>query len=500
MKGTQIIIGRDERQKAFFTGLSTFIDLINQQLSKEYSPEPLGKHIKVLGGYAFKSSEYKSVGIPVIRISDFQDEKIDLSNVQYYKESNEYDKYQLFEGDIIIALTGGTIGKLGIVQGGLGKLYLNQRVGKFLVLHPKEFYDQYIYWLARGIQEKVKSFGYGGAQPNISGSQIEEILFPVPDKKIQERIAEFLKDLRDNQLKDKEYFHKETEKRIVSILKVIEGILTSQNLQGKNISYITKLRQSILQSAVQGKLVKQNPKDEPASILLKKIKTEKDKLIKEGKIRKDKPLVPISEEEKLYNLPRGWEWCRLGEICLINPRNDLDNNLEVSFIPMNLIEDGFSNKHLQEIRRWSEIKSGFTHFAEGDVVFAKITPCFQNRKSAILKNLKNKYGAGTTELYVLRSYGKTVLPEIFLYLVKTDDFITKGVLSYTGTAGQQRVKREFFENLIIGLPPLPEQARIVEKVDKLMAYCDELERQVKENQENSEKLMRAVLKESFEGK
>src|SRR3989338_2540078 len=162
MKGIQIIIGKNEHQKAFFSGLSFFMDIINKELSKKYSPEPLGNHIKILGGYAFKSSEYKSQGIPVIRISDFQQEKIDLSHVLYYQESEEYDKYELFEGDIIIALTGGTIGKLGIVQKGLGKLYLNQRVGKFSVLHPKEFHDRYVYWIARGVQEKVKSFGYGG--------------------------------------------------------------------------------------------------------------------------------------------------------------------------------------------------------------------------------------------------------------------------------------------------------------------------------------------------
>src|SRR3989344_4992305 len=194
MKGKELI----KSNFAFFMCLPTFINLINRELSKKYPLEPLGKHIKILGGYAFKSSQYKLEGIPIIRISDFQDEKLDLSNVKYYEENPEYDKYSLIEGDIIIALTGGTIGKLGIVQNGLGKVYLNQRVGKFYTLHPKEFYGKYIYWLARGIQEKVRSFGYGGAQPNISGKQIEELEFSIPNKNLQEKIVGFLEDLKNN--------------------------------------------------------------------------------------------------------------------------------------------------------------------------------------------------------------------------------------------------------------------------------------------------------------
>jgi len=264
------------------------------------------------------------------------------------------------------------------------------------------------------------------------------------------------------------------------------------------INLITKLKQSILQEAVQGKLVPQNPKDEPAYDLLKKIKKEKEKLIRSGKIKKGKELPEIEDDEIPYGLPKSWVWCRLGDAVKINPRNYLDNDLKVAFIPMALIKDDAQNKHSQEIREWGEIKSGFTHFAEEDVVFAKITPCFQNRKSAILKNLKNKYGAGTTELYVLRSYNKLVLPEFLFFLINTKKFIDDGVATYKGTAGQQRIKRDFIENYIIGLPSLPEQKRIVAKVDELMKSCDKLEDQIKGNKKSSELLMGTVLRESFE--
>ena len=188
---------------------------------------------------------------------------------------------------------------------------------------------------------------------------------------------------------------------------------------------------------------------------------------------------------------------RLGEIAIINPRNDIDDDVEVSFIPMKLIEDGYSNKHSSEAKKWRDVKSGFTHFQEGDVVIAKITPCFQNRKSAIMKNLINGYGAGTTELYVVRNYANTVLPEYLLALFKTEAFIKGGVATYTGTAGQQRVKKDYIENLPFPLSPLNEKKRIVQKVDQLMALCDELEKNIEQSKKESELLMQSVLQEAF---
>ncbi|WP_017212380.1 restriction endonuclease subunit S [Clostridium beijerinckii] len=239
---------------------------------------------------------------------------------------------------------------------------------------------------------------------------------------------------------------------------------------------VKKLREVILDLAVRGKLVEQDPNDEPASVLLERIRDEKDRLVKEGKIKKEKPLAEIGDEEKPYELPRGWEWIRLGEYSIINPRNSADDDLLTSFIPMKLINDGFDNRHGYEKKQWKEIKSGFTHFADNDVVVAKITPCFENRKSAIIKNLINGIGAGTTELYVIRSISGMISQEFVLLICKTEKFITGGIQTYTGTAGQQRVKKDYISNLVVGVPPLEEQKRIVEKVNSLMLFCDSLEK------------------------
>ena len=260
---------------------------------------------------------------------------------------------------------------------------------------------------------------------------------------------------------------------------------------------VQKMRELILQLAVQGKLVPQDPHDEPASELLKKIKAEKEKLIKKGKIKKQKPLPPISDNEIPYELPPGWEWARLGNLAEVNPRNYLTDETGVSFVPMNLIQDGFANSHQMQRRKWREVKSGFTHFKENDVGLAKITPCFQNRKSAVMRNLINGYGAGTTELHIVRSYGRALLSEFLLALFKTARFIEEGTSTFTGTAGQQRVKKSFIENLVLGFPPFGEQKRIVEKVDQLMKLCDELESKLTQSQKHSELLLQAVLHETL---
>lgn len=251
----------DNWEKAFYNSIGYYITSINKGLSQTFKNEPLKQHIKIVGGYAFKNAEYKKTGIPIIRISDFNNEKVTLESVVYYDESKDLEKYVLNESDIIIALTGGTIGKLGIVQAGLGKLYLNQRVGKFEVLHQEEFEKEYIYWIARGVEGIVKTLAWGAAIPNVSPKQIEELLFPIPTKEIQNSIISFLNDLKDNTLVScKEYFDNKTEKEIIAVQNKQVKVLEINTELSDQLKQIENLNQAILQEAVQGKLVKQDPK------------------------------------------------------------------------------------------------------------------------------------------------------------------------------------------------------------------------------------------------
>ena len=216
----------------------------------------------------------------------------------------------------------------------------------------------------------------------------------------------------------------------------------------------------------------------------------KEELIKQGKIKWDKKESAIfkGEDNSYYlnngqmtldisddlpfDIPDSWEWVRLKDVFIINPRNKLDDDLNVSFIPMPLIEDGYSGKHTAEVRHWKEVKTGFTHFAEGDIGFAKITPCFENRKSTVFENLTNGYGAGTTELHVLRPFGKSILAQYLLAYVKSDYFVENGKQIFTGAVGQQRIGKEYVENAYFPLPPIKEQERIVQQIAAVFEYLN----------------------------
>ncbi|MDR2871095.1 MAG: restriction endonuclease subunit S [Xanthomonadaceae bacterium] len=239
---------------------------------------------------------------------------------------------------------------------------------------------------------------------------------------------------------------------------------------------IKKLRELILTLAMQGRLVPQDLNDQPASELLLEIEAEKQRLVKEGKIKKPKPLPSVTEEEKPYALPQGWEWVRLGNIGLINPRNNADDDMLVGFVPMPLIQEGYSEFHSFEERPWSEIKKGYTHFADGDVGMAKITPCFENAKSCVFLNLPNGIGAGTTELHIFRNAFRAVDPRYLLFFLKNPKFLSEMAARMTGSAGQKRVPTPLFAELELPLPPISEQHRIVAKIEELMARCDELEK------------------------
>ena len=236
---------------------------------------------------------------------------------------------------------------------------------------------------------------------------------------------------------------------------------------------IAKLRALLMQLAVEGKLGTQNPKDEPAGKLRERIATEKKRLIAAGKLGRDKEWSQDEGSTPDFNLPASWVFSTLAEIGSINPRNEAVDDQDASFVPMKLINAELRQPHGHEVRKWTEIKKGFTHFAEGDVTLAKITPCFENRKSSVMRGLANGIGAGTTELHVVRPV--LVDPDYILIFLKSPLFVEAGIPGMTGTAGQKRVPTSYFAATPFPLPPLAEQRRIVAKVEELMGLCDALE-------------------------
>ena len=303
------------------------------------------------------------------------------------------------------------------------------------------------------------------AQPVVSGKGILPLLVPVPPKIEQHRIKD-------------------------AFWKVMPLVDTIERNKDSVCELIANAKCKILDLAIRGQLVPQDPNDEPASVLLERIRAEKEELIIQGKLKRDKKESVIFrgddnsyylrtdlEIEKIadelpFEIPDSWEWGKLSDIMQVNPRNRLDDSMEVSFIPMPLIDDGFSGKHTSDIRIWKNVKSGFTHFMEGDIGVAKITPCFENRKSVVFRNLTNGYGAGTTELHILRPYASTILAEYVLAYVKSSMFIDNGVQKFTGAVGQQRIGKDYVEGSFFPIPPLAEQARIVEQIDAAFNQLD----------------------------
>ena len=212
--------------------------------------------------------------------------------------------------------------------------------------------------------------------------------------------------------------------------------------------------------------------------------------------------VKCIDEEVPFEIPQGWEWCRVSSLFQINPKVVAEDNTTAAFIPMEAISAGYGSEFRYYEKEWGEIKSGYTAFADNDIAFAKITPCFQNRKSAIFEGLPNGIGAGTTELKILRTYGETINRWFVLYFLESPYFIDEA--TFKGTANQQRIIVGYLENKLFPLPPLAEQERIVDKIGLVMPIIDKYSKSQelldKMNVELNECLKKSVLQEAIQGR
>jgi type I restriction enzyme M protein len=164
-----------------------------------------------------------------------------------------------------------------------------------------------------------------------------------------------------------------------------------------------------------------------------------------------------------------WPMVKLGQVCEINPKKSklkgLDDDLDVSFIPMSDMNQGETNLNITQTRKLRNVLTGYTYFKNSDVLLAKITPCFENGKSGIAKGLRNGIGFGSTEFIAMRPDLNQVLPEIIYCFVSDSTFLTKGASNMTGSAGQQRLSLDFVRMYPISLPPLQTQKKIVAEIE-----------------------------------
>lgn len=213
----------------------------------------------------------------------------------------------------------------------------------------------------------------------------------------------------------------------------------------------------------------------------------------EGKSLEEEQTIP-------FTIPNHWQWKRVADCVQFNPKVIQDDAVEVSFIPMADVEPGFVDQcSTRQAKPWAKVKKGFSRFQEGDLLVAKITPCFQNRKSCVAKSLINGTGAGSTEFHVMRCVSG-VDAKFLLYFFKSEYFIRYGVNHFNGTVGQQRVGAQDIKDCLIPVPSVEEQVRIVAKLEDAFAEIDRAEKAYEELQTLAGVLRGQILQEAIQGK
>ncbi|WP_312602860.1 restriction endonuclease subunit S [Acinetobacter schindleri] len=428
-----------------------------------------------------------------LRVTDMKNESILDNDLKYISEDvfNEIKRYTISKNDIYITIAG-TIGNVGKVPEKFHNMNLTENAAKITDLNLIN-HQWFIKVLQSAfIQDQFRDAVKQMAQPKLAINKVEDTFIPLPPLDEQNLIVAKVDELMQlcDQLEQEQNLSSEAHDQLVdtllSVLTNSSGVDEfQQNWQRISENFdllftteysIEQLKQTILQLAIMGKLVKQDPTDEPASILFEQITERKARLIKEGKIKEPKSL---SEKDFYPNtfthIPSSWVVTNLLDLSVINPRNNInDDSILVSFIPMTLIPREYSKKHEAETKTWAEVKKGFTHFAKNDIGVAKITPCFENSKACVFQNLINDVGAGTTELHIVRPIVGLNSEYVLIYF-KSPVFLKTGETYMTGTAGQKRLPKEFVEYFNFPLPPYNEQKRIVEKVKQLFSIIEQLQ-------------------------
>ena len=410
--------------------------------------------LEFINGRAFKKDELLSRGkYKVLRVGNF------FTNNEWYFSDLELpdDKY-CYDGDLLYAWSasfGPQIwkGEKTIFHYHIWNVKYNADI----------LFRDYLFFFFLYDKTQVLSSTTGSTMVHVSMENMKPRFIPMPPYKEQQRIVS----------------------KIEELLPLVEIYERAQNeLDVLNTSINDLLKESILQEAIQGKLVPQIEEEGTAQEQLEQIKTEKGKLVKEGKLKKsaltDSVIfkgddnkyweklgkeIHCIDDEIPFEIPASWQWVRIKDILQINPKNVAEDNCISAFIPMEKICATYGSEFSYDEVQWKAIKTGYTHFADGDVAFAKITPCFQNRKSVIFIGLPNGIGSGTTELKVMRLYGETINRWYLLYFLKSPYFIDEA--QFKGTANQQRIITGYLENKLFPLPPKFEQDRIVQQIKQL---------------------------------
>lgn len=456
------------------------------------------------------NSEYYGGSIPWFKSGELKADYISVSeetitDLALAETSVRYNNV----GDVLVAMYGATIGKTAILS---VRATTNQAVcacTPFIGLS-----NTYLLLLLKAYKSRLIGMGAGGAQPNISREKIINTVIALPPEKEQHRIVAKVDELMAlcDQLEQQTEASIEAHQLLVStLLNTLTNSADADELMENwarindhfdtlftTEESIDQLKQTILQLAVMGKLVPQDPNDEPASVLLERIAEEKTQLIKEKKIKKQKPLPAISEDEKPFALPKGWEWCRGEEVAdFIDPQpshrtppkveggvpyigyTDIDHNSGINFNNARKV----SGNVLEEHRERYELRVG-------DFVFGKIgtlgKPFFLTEPFDYCLS---------ANLILIQPINKYVEPKFLaLYLNSPTLYEVLGEQKTNSTHGVFGIKKARL--LLIPLPPIKEQDLIVAKVEELETICEQLKIRLLNSQTTQLHLTDAIIEQA----
>jgi len=411
----------------------------------------LGEYMDVRDG-THDSPKYVVNGFPLVTSKNLKNGLVDMENVKYITRA-DYDsineRSRVDTGDILFAMIG-SIGNPSIV--GENHEYAIKNVA-LLKKVCSEVCEQYIYYYMLLSQYTMKKIASGGVQPFVSLNFLRSYLMPLPPIEEQQRIVE----------------------KIEELLPLVEEYGKAETrLKELNADFPDMLRKSILQQAVQGKLTERNPEDEPASELLKRIQAEKAQLIKDGKLKKEKPLPPITEDEIPFDIPESWVWVRLGD--LANKLTDGTHKTPIyvkTGVPFVSVKD-MSSGVLDLSRTKYITKKEHDELClrckpeYGDLLISKVGT---TGVPAIVKTYTE------FSLFVsvaLMKFSQNLLDVEYLYYLIYTPLVNGQVKENTKGIGNKNWVIDKIKETLVVLPPLEEQKRIVARVEELLALCDQL--------------------------
>lgn len=444
--------------------------------------------------YGYTASAKNQGAVKFLRITDINNGSVNWDNVPYC-DCDSIEKYKIKPKDILIARTGNNISYLveenvpnqTVFASYLIRLICDQ--SKLLPDYLYLFLNSYAFWPQILLKQR------GALLQNVNAKRMCELLIPYCPIEAQE-------DICFNACKNTFLDIPRRQNKVENILEnnySLRSELTHQQ------TLVKKLRQQILQEAIAGKLTAEwrshHPDIEPASELLKRIAAEKAELVKAKKIKPQKPLSPITDEEKPFELPKGWEWCRLDQLIYESPRNGyspktVDFPTHVKTLKLGATTSGkFNATEIKYIDK--EIPNdSFLWIKNRDILIQRGNSIDFVGVSAIY------YGKDNCFIYpdlMMKLKPVSSLSEIYLHHTLMSfycrDYFRKNA------AGSQKSMPKINQNVVsTALIPLcseDEQQAIVAKVEKLLTLCDQLETQITQNQTHAQQLMQAVLKEAF---